>query len=230
MTAAELRDRWQSVMARIEKAALASGRKVGDIVLLPVSKGQDADKIRSAIVEAGFPHALGENYSDELVEKAAALADIGIEWHYQGALQSRKIKKLAQVADVLQTVARREELEVLARLATEGARVPNFFVQVNVSGEMQKNGCKPDALSALSEEIAKLKLSKNWLGLMTVAHDVSEVGEARVRAEFAALRDLRDRICPKGQLSMGMSGDLDLAIREGATMVRVGSDLFGARN
>ena len=102
MTAAELRDRWQSVMARIEKAALASGRKVGDIVLLPVSKGQDADKIRSAIVEAGFPHALGENYSDELVEKAAALADIGIEWHYQGALQSQNQKTRAgcgRVAD-----------------------------------------------------------------------------------------------------------------------------------
>ena len=230
MTAADLSDRWQAVMARIEKAAQASGRKASDVVLLPVSKGQDAEKIRSAILGAGFPRTMAENYSEELVEKSTVLTDLSVEWHYQGALQSRKIKKLAQVAAVLQSVARKEELEVLARLATEGARVPRFFLQVNVSGEAQKNGCSPDSLDELRDDITKLKLTKEWLGLMTVAHDVSEVGEARVRAEFERLRELRDRVFPKGQLSMGMSGDLEWAIIEGATMVRVGSDLFGSRN
>jgi len=197
-----LRAKWDEVLEAVDRAAKRSARPVDAVKILPVSKGQSIAALEAALALPRFPPRFGENYFEELEAKAAHFPS-SVEWHYQGRLQSRKIPGVLELVTVLQTVARAKEVEVMAK----GSRKPGFgfFVQVNVSSEDQKNGCPTSELPLLLERIEALGLSSALKGLMTLPSDLEIVGERRLRQEFSALRDLRDRHLPGGELSMGMS-------------------------
>jgi pyridoxal phosphate enzyme (YggS family) len=214
-------------LAAITEAERRGGRPAGSVRLLPVSKAQTAARIAEVLAHPGLPRRLGENYMDEFLAKQAApeLVGLAVEWHFIGRLQSRKVLELAATADVIHTVSRLKELELLAR----SPRVPGFLLQVNTSGAPQKGGCEPGELAPLVEQVERLGLRPRLRGLMTIPAPLEDIGEAALRAEFARLRELRDRWVAGGELSMGMSGDFELAIAEGADWVRIGSALFGSR-
>jgi len=214
------------VLDKIETAAHKAGRAPHSVKLLPVSKSQPLEVLTEALA-AGFPARFGENYLEELVAKRAAITSV--EWHYQGRLQSRKIAEIVAAADVIQTVAREKELALLAAESLRQGRAPQFFLQVNVSDESQKNGVSPAELPRLLEAVARAGLSERLRGFMCLPADLEVVGEKALRMEFARLRTLRDQHLSRGELSMGMSGDFELAIAEGSDWVRVGTALFGPR-
>ncbi len=183
--------------------------------MVAVTKGFGPEAVRAALA-AGL-HDLGENYAQELVAKAG-LAGVEARWHFLGAVQRRKIRLLAPIVDCWQGMAREVEGESLAE-ARPGASV---LVQVDTSGLPGRGGCRPEQAAALVRSLAELGLDVR--GLMTVAPPDPE----DARAGFRVVRGLADQL-GLPERSMGMSGDLELAVREGATMVRVGQALFGSR-
>ena len=207
---------------RIAKAAKLAGRDPASIRLVAVSKTKPASAIREAY--AAGQRDFGENYAQELAEKAAELADLTeLRWHFIGNLQSNKAKLVAPVAAMVQTVDSASLATALARRLPDDGRTLDVLVEVNVGGEAQKHGVTPDDLPAVMAGIAaepRLRLR----GLMTVPP--SDLGAAA--AAFEELSGLRARH-HLAELSMGMSADLELAIEAGATIVRVGSAIFGAR-
>lgn len=215
-----------SVTARI--ASAASLAKCARVRLLAVSKGQPAHAIRDL---AGLgQRAFGENYVQEAIAKQAAVADPALEWHLIGPLQSNKCREAALHFDWVQSLDRGKLVEPLARHRPSGRTALNVLVQVNIDGEPGKSGCAPDevdALAALVAEHPALRLR----GLMAIPAPWPEVGDRRTA--FRRMRALFDRLRAThagiDTLSMGMSDDFELAIAEGATMVRVGTALFGAR-
>ena len=220
---------WQDVWFRIAQAARAANRNRDTIRLLAVSKGQDVDSIR-AIYALG-QRAFGENYVQEAIAKADALADLrDIEWHLIGPLQTNKTRLAAERFAWVETVDREKIAERLA--STRDAHLPplNVCVQVNISGERSKSGVDPDAALTLLRSVIRLpRIAVR--GLMGIAEPTSDI--ARQRAQFGKLRELFETACNEGMqldtLSMGMTADLEAAIAEGATLVRVGTALFGAR-
>jgi pyridoxal phosphate enzyme (YggS family) len=196
-----------------------AGGDPATITLLAVTKGFGPE-LALAAAEAGLVD-LGENYAQELVAKAPVLADAGCEvrWHAIGRLQRNKVRSLAPIVHLWQTVDRAELGAEIARRAP-GARV---LAQVNVSDEPQKGGCAPGATADLVAQLGDLGLTVE--GLMTVGRTGDP---AEARAGFALLRRLADDLDLPVR-SMGMSGDLEAAVAEGATLVRVGSALFGPR-
>lgn len=221
---------WQDVWFRIARAARAANRNRDTIRLLAVSKGQDVDAIR-AIYALG-QRAFGENYVQEAVAKADALADLrDIEWHLIGPLQTNKTRLAAERFAWVETVDRSKIAERLA--SAREAHLPplNACVQVNISGEASKSGVEPEAALALLRSIAPLPRFA-VRGLMGIAEPTSDIG--RQRAQFRMLRELFEAARAEGMdldtLSMGMTADLEAAIAEGATLVRVGTALFGARD
>ncbi len=234
--ATDLAERFEAIRTRIARAEARAGRAAGSVQLLPVSKGQGAEILAQALSVPNFPRRFGENYLEELMSKSAELARAPdtlarppVEWHYQGRLQSRKISDIVMVADVIQTVGREKELAILQEESLRLGRAPRFFLQINVSGENQKNGAAPEELSRLIEAAEGLGLRARLMGLMCLASDLSGADEKALRREFTDLRTLRDRHLSGGALSMGMSQDFEIAIEEGADWVRVGSSIFGAR-
>lgn len=230
MTRAEaIADGLARVRARIAAAERAAGRAPGSVKLLAVSKKMPPDDVRAAL--AAGQRAFGENYAQELRDKRAALAadPAPPEWHYIGPLQSNKVKYVAGQVALVHTV---DSVALLEALAARG--VPQAcLVQVNVASEAQKRGIAPADLSALLDRFAALP-NVSCAGLMLIP-PLTEDPEA-ARPHFAALRALRDREAGRPrprvdlrELSMGMSGDLEAAIAEGATIVRVGTALFGTR-
>jgi pyridoxal phosphate enzyme (YggS family) len=215
------------IRERIARAAERSGRKLGDVKLIAVSKGHDAKVIREAF-DAG-QRAFGENYVQELTEKARALADIvaGLELHVIGSLQRNKVKDVVGLARAIHTVDRKELALEIEKRAT---RPIDVLIEVNVGREPQKSGCSPEDATALAEAIASLPKLR-LVGFMAIPPLEAEASENRPL--FAALRALRDRnlaAFPRAiELSMGMSHDFEEAILEGATIVRVGTAIFGAR-
>ena len=222
----------QAVRARIAASCVAAGRRPESVRLLAVSKTWPAASVREAV--AAGQSAFGENYVQEAVEKAAELADLlesGLEWHFIGPLQSNKTRLVAENFAWVHSVDR---LKIAERLAAQ--RPPQLAplqvcIQVNVSGEASKSGCSPDQAVALAQAVAALpRLCLR--GLMAIP----EPGEdSRLqRSRFALLRQLRDRLNAEGlgldTLSMGMSHDLEAAIMEGATIVRIGTAIFGERS
>jgi pyridoxal phosphate enzyme (YggS family) len=209
---------------RFEAAVNKAGRAPGAVRLLGVSKGQSIEKIESFLA-AGLPFwALGESYLEELVAKQTHFAARPLPWHFIGRLQSRKIPALLEKCEVLHTVTRSKELDLFPEIARD------FFIQVNVSDEDSKNGCSPLALPELLADVERRGLRRHCLGLMTLPSPVEDIGEARLRGQFGLLRELRDEHLPGGLLNMGTSGDFEIAIAEGADVVRVGSLLFGERS
>ena len=230
MTRAEaIADGLTRVRARIAAAEKAAGRAPGSVRLLAVSKKMTADDVRAAI--AAGQHAFGENYAQELRDKRTALSGDAAspEWHYIGPLQSNKVKYVAGQVSLVHTV---DSAPLLEALAARGAPQA-CLVQVNVAGEAQKRGVPPADLPALLDHFAA-RPNITCAGLMLIAPLTEAPDDAR--PHFAALRALRDREAARArpnvdlrELSMGMSGDLEAAIAEGATIVRVGTAIFGGR-
>jgi len=206
------------VQERVRRAAERAGRDPASIALVAVSKGQPADAVREA--HAAGQRLFGENYVQELRAKASALSDLAdLRWHFIGHLQRNKAKDVAGVVSCVETVGSERLAEALARHAPGPLDV---LVQVNVAGEAQKSGCAPAELDAIAERVRRCP-PLLLRGLMTVPPF-----EGDPRPHFRALAALsRARGLP--ELSMGMSGDLETAIEEGATIVRVGTAIFGAR-
>ncbi|MFV0664007.1 YggS family pyridoxal phosphate-dependent enzyme [Denitromonas sp.] len=219
----------QAVIARIAAAAQAYGRRPDDIRLLAVSKTWPAECVAEA-ADAG-QRAFGENYVPEGADKAEALLGRGLEWHFIGPLQSNKTRLVANAFDWVHSIDR---LKIAERLSAQRdpARPPlNVCLQVNVSGEASKSGVAPDAVPALAAAVAGLP-GLRLRGLMAIPEPTDDV--ALLRSRFAGLREQRDALNAAGlaldTLSMGMSHDLEAAIAEGATIVRVGTAIFGARH
>jgi pyridoxal phosphate enzyme (YggS family) len=219
----------QRVLESVSEACKRAGRQSSEVEILPVSKGQTTQTILSALKTPEFPQRLGENYFQELSTKKLDLAILHpkLEWHYLGALQSRKLAELAPAVHTIHSVSRIKELERFVSLALES--IPYIYVQFNVSGESSKGGFNPEEGLRVKEKIEELGLGKKLKGLMTLASPLENVGESLVRREFSLLRQLRDKFFPNKGLSMGMSSDFPIAIEEGATCIRLGTVLFGAR-
>ncbi len=214
---------------RIARAAEAAGRDAAEVRLLAVSKTWPADSVREAV--AAGQRAFGENYVQEGAEKVDALAGLGLEWHFIGPLQSNKTRLVANRFAWVHSIDR---LKIAERLSAQrDAHLPplEVCIQVNVSGEASKSGVAPAELPALAQAVAGLPRLR-LRGLMAIPEPTSDV--AVQRARFAALRELRDQLNAGGlaldTLSMGMSDDLEAAIAEGSTMVRVGTAIFGSRS
>lgn len=214
------------VRARIREAAQASQRDLATIGLLAVSKTKPAQAIRKA--HAAGIGDFGENYLQEALGKQQELADLDLIWHFIGPIQSNKTK---QIAEHFQWVHSVDRLKIAQRLSDQRpAHLPplNICLQVNVSGEASKAGCTPEELAALAQAVTQLPQLR-LRGLMTIPEPTDDITEQH--AAFARLRELRDNLdLDLDSLSMGMSHDLEAAIAEGATWVRIGTALFGARD
>lgn len=214
-----------AVRARI---AAAAGSRSESVQLVAVSKTQPADALRAAF--AAGQRAFGENYLQEARAKQAQLQDLVIEWHFIGALQSNKCAEVARHFDWVQTVDRAKLAPLLAQHRRPDQTPLNVLIQVNIDAESSKAGVVPDAVAALARNIDALP-SLRLRGLMAIPAPHPDPGQrrasfARLKALFDALRIDHPEV---DTLSMGMSEDYELAIAEGATMVRIGSRVFGDR-
>ena len=212
----ELIERLRANLARVRERVSATGRDLASVRLVAVTKTFGLAEVRAAH-ELGL-RTFAENYVDELCEKRRATHDLGVTWHYLGALQTNKIARACECAEVLSAVARAKELEKIAT-ASPGKTID---VQVDFTGEARRNGVAPGEVAALVELARSLSLHVR--GLMVVAPP----GEQATRAAFVATARLADEF-GLAERSMGMSDDLELACELGTTEVRLGRALFGAR-
>ena len=213
-------ERLEAVRMRIERAAIAAGRDPAEVTLVAISKRHPPEAIRAAF--AAGQRDFGENYAQEFAEKAEALADLeGLRLHFVGHLQRNKAKLVAGEAAVVHTVDSLALAQAIERRA-EG-RSPKILIQVNVAGEAQKSGVAPGDVAALAASIAR-ETSLEVVGLMTIPP-----AERDPRPHFRALATLGRELGLR-ELSMGMSDDLEAAVAEGATLVRVGTAIFGPRS
>jgi PLP dependent protein len=227
------------VRARLEDATTSAGRAPGTVRLIAVSKFQPASAVRDAY--AAGQRDFGENYVQELQEKARELADLpDVRWHMIGHLQRNKVRLVTSLASVVHTVHSVElarELDKRAaavsivgarRFAPEDARL-SVFVEVNVGGEAQKSGCAPDELAQVLDAIADAA-SLNLAGLMCVPpHTTDPSGARPFFDELLRLREVHGGAQRLPELSMGMTADLEHAVAAGATLVRIGTAIFGQR-
>lgn len=227
----EFRRNLDAVQGRIAAAAERAGRSADEVRLLPVSKTVPEERVRMAIA-AGM-HQLGENKVQEAKRKSENLADLDVSWAVVGHLQTNKARDVAAFAAEFQALDSLRLAEALDRRLQAAGRSLDVFVQVNTSGEESKYGLSPDEVPAFLAALPRFETLRVQ-GLMTLALFSSDL--ERVRACFVRLRTLRDRardtdpdLIGPGELSMGMSGDFEVAIDEGATCVRVGQALFGSR-
>lgn len=229
----QVAERLLALRARLAAAARAAGRAPDDVQLLLASKTMSAQVVRAAVLAGA--QLLGENRVQELVAKAPELADLAPTWHVIGPLQSNKVNAALRWAARVQSVAALDLAERLSRRCEAVDRDLEVMVQVNVSGETTKSGVAPEAALDLAAAVAALPRLR-LTGLMTIGARSDDAG--LVRAGYAHLRGLRDALVSSGvpgtgdasELSMGMSGDLELAVAEGATVVRIGSAVFGPRS
>lgn len=213
------------VGVRIREAAQAVERDPDEVRLLAVSKTQSADAIREAN-DAG-QRDFGENYLQEALEKQGQLGDRSLVWHFIGPIQSNKTKPIAEHFDWVHSVDRLKIAQRLSDQRPEHLAPLNICLQVNVSGEASKSGCEPQDVRELAHAIAALPRLR-LRGLMAIPEPTDDPAEQR--AAFARLRQLKSELdLSLDTLSMGMSQDLEAAITEGATWVRIGTALFGAR-
>lgn len=220
---------WQAVSERIDVAVRSAGRPAGSVRLLAVSKTFPAEAVRA--VYAAGQRAFGENKVQEGAAKRQALADLrDVEWHLIGPLQTNKSRVAAGSFDWVESVDRLKIAQRLSALRPQSMGPLNVLVQVNVSGEASKSGVVPDEALALAKEVAELPRLR-LRGIMGIPAPADDV--AQQRAQFRRLRQCFEQFRAAGlavdTLSMGMSGDLEAAVAEGATQVRVGTAIFGAR-
>jgi pyridoxal phosphate enzyme (YggS family) len=219
----------QATRQAIEQAAKTARRNVTEVRLLAVSKTFPAAAVRVAY--AGGQVAFGENYLQEALDKMAELSDLPIEWHFIGPIQSNKTRPIAENFAWVHGVDRMKIAERLSEQRPQHLPLLNICLQVNVSGEQSKSGVAPDEVAGLARSVALLPNLK-LRGLMTIPSPAAD--EVAQRLPFAQMRDLLDGLNSQGMaldtLSMGMSHDFPAAIREGATIVRIGTAIFGSRN
>jgi pyridoxal phosphate enzyme (YggS family) len=224
-----LGERLTLLRRRIDAACTVAGRRPEEVRLLLASKGVDAEVVREAANQGAT--LLGENRVQELAAKAPRLQGLGIEWHMIGHLQSNKVRQALEWARLIQSVDRPSLLGALEREAARRGEDVEVLMQVNTSGEATKSGVRPEEARAFAHRIASTP-GVRLRGLMTIALHAADPEGARPC--FRLLRNLRDELEAEGLgplpvLSMGMSGDLEVAIEEGSTLIRVGTAIFGAR-
>jgi len=228
MMPTELERNISEVDRRIRAAEVAAGRPAGCVSLLAVSKTKPSELVRQAY-GLGL-RAFGENYAQEMAEKAAALADLPISWHFIGPIQSNKTSVIAEVSDWVHSVDRLKIARRLSEQRPDDKGPLNILVQVKTSDEDSKSGVQLDAVPELVSAIHELP-GLTLRGLMTIPAPATD--QAVQREPFRQLSALLDRLSRSSPqldtLSMGMSGDLEAAVSEGASIVRVGTDIFGAR-
>jgi pyridoxal phosphate enzyme (YggS family) len=216
----------QAIRRRISEALQGDSR---DISIVAVAKGQPREAIAAAF--AAGCRDFGESYAQEALPKMATLRDLGATWHFIGRLQANKAREVAEAFDWVHAVDRSRIATALARARPEGLAELNVCIQVNISGEATKGGVAPADAMALASEIAAMPRLK-LRGLMGMAGLDADL--ATQRRQFALLRRTREDIVAGGiamdTLSMGMSQDFEAALAEGATMVRIGTAIFGERN
>jgi pyridoxal phosphate enzyme (YggS family) len=233
-----LRETLPRVRASIAEAARSAGRDPGDVRLVAVTKGHPVEAVRAAL-DAGLDD-LGENRVDELAAKRGELGPQdafrtrAVRWHMIGHVQSRKAKHVAGLADMVHSVDSLKLAEKLGQAAAESGRTLDVLVQVNTSGEAAKGGFTTEESESTVDSILRICEITGLVvrGLMTMAPLTDD--ERVLGATFAGLRELRDRLRSRSErvgaeLSMGMTNDLAVAVREGSTMVRIGTALFGER-
>lgn len=214
----------REVQTRIARACINAGRDPQSVRLLAVSKWHSPDAIRAAY--AAGQRDFGENYAQELLEKAKALSDLeDLRFHFIGNLQSNKAKLLAPVCYAVQTIAKESVARALHERVVLAGRRLSVMLQVNVAGEAQKAGIAASEVPALVARVREFS-GLSLVGLMTIPPADDEQAARDAYRELAVLAKVHNL----PQLSMGMSDDLELAIREGATQVRVGTAIFGERS
>jgi pyridoxal phosphate enzyme (YggS family) len=216
------------VKSKIAGAASRSGRRAEEVQLMAVTKTFSAEIVREAVDEG--LHVLGENRVQELLAKRPLLPST-VQWHLIGHLQSNKVRKVLPVVEAIHSVDNVDIAADINRIATELGLFPKVYLEVNVAGESTKFGFDPRAMDAVLEQLLTLERLEIQ-GLMCVPPYTEN--EEENRKHFVRLRELRDRLETKAGiklpgLSMGMSGDYAVAVEEGATIVRVGSAIFGSR-
>lgn len=221
-----LADNLSAIYARIASAAQAAGRDPASVQLLAVSKTKPASAIRE--IHAAGVCDFGENYLQEALTKQQALSDLPLIWHFIGPIQSNKTKAIAEHFDWVHSVDRLKIAQRLSEQRPAGLAPLNICLQVNVSGEGSKSGCAPADLPTLAKAVAALP-NLRLRGLMAIPEPTDD--RAAQEAAFATLRQLQEGLgLGLDTLSMGMSHDLEAAIAQGATWVRIGTALFGARD
>lgn len=219
----EIREALARVQDRIERACARAGRASSEVALIAVSKAHPDEAVRAAY-DAGL-RVFGENYAQELAHKASALEELDIRWRFIGHLQRNKIKLIERARATVDTVDSARLAEAISARAVAQERTVELLLQVNVGGEAQKSGCTAAEVPALVDAVRALP-NVDLRGLMTVAPHYEDPEDAR--PAFAALRELAAAHALP-ELSMGMTHDLEAAVQEGATMLRIGTALFGPR-
>ncbi len=229
----DILSRYKAVKKRIRKACESSGRDPDSIILVAVSKTKpDEDVLR--LLQHGQFH-FGENRAKALEDRMESIENNSAVWHFIGNLQTNKIKYMVHRVNWIESIHKKKALKEVEKRASEIDRTINVLIQVNISGEGQKSGCEPEELEDILTYAQKLEYTRvmGLMGMATFADDPESV-----RPEFRLLRELRDShrhlenspAVQLNHLSMGMTNDLEIAISEGATMVRVGTAIFGERN
>jgi len=228
----EIISRYEQVQQRIKNACKDSGRDPEEIMLVAVSKTKpDEDVLK--LIEHGHYH-FGENRAKALQDRMESVKNPAAVWHFIGNLQTNKIKYMVERVNWIQSIHKKKALKEVEKRASEINRVINVLIQVNISEEDQKSGCDPEQLEGMLKYAQNLKYTKvrGLMGMATFTDDLDVV-----RPEFKLLRKLRDDhqqlsggSVDLKHLSMGMTNDLEVAIQEGSTMVRVGTAIFGERN
>jgi len=227
----DIPSRLDDIRIRIAQAAARAGRDAAHVRLVAVSKTFDADSVRAAAAAGQLD--FGENRVQEALQKKAGLTDFLIKWHLIGPLQSNKARKAAEAFAWIHSIESVDLLRRLDRAAMEAATAPRVLVQVDLAGEATKHGAPPEAVRAILEAGRDCRTVR-VVGLMTLPPWFDDADGAR--PYFRRLRQLRDRLRDEGtpadmlqELSMGMSHDFETAVEEGATIVRVGTAIFGQR-
>lgn len=227
-----IKDRYSSIQKRISAACEKAGRNPSEITLVAVSKTKP-DKDVLALLKEGQLH-FGENRAKALETRMENIDDSTIKWHFIGNLQTNKIKYMAHRVNWIQSIHKKKALKEVEKRAAENNRIIDVLIQVNISQEDQKSGCDPEQIADMLKFAQDLKHTKvrGLMGMATFTDD-PEV----VRPEFKQLHNLREEhkhliggSVTLEHLSMGMTNDLEIAIEEGSTMVRIGTAIFGERN
>ncbi|MCP9291209.1 YggS family pyridoxal phosphate-dependent enzyme [Gracilimonas sediminicola] len=222
----------KSIQQKIEKVATDAGRDPKEITLVAVSKTKPNEDILEAVTAGHLQ--FGENRMKELEDKMAEIELTDVVWHFIGNIQTNKIKYIADRVNWIHSVEKAKYLKEIEKRAGKANRVVNALIQVNISGEKQKGGCEPEDLANILESAQNYDhvIVRGLMGMATFVDDPEDV-----RSEFKLLKELFDSHQKYNEgsvnlehLSMGMTNDMEVAIQEGATMVRIGSAIFGERN
>ena len=226
----QIRRNLEEMKRRLEDAARRAGRDPADIRLVAVTKTVGLERLKEAV--AAGHNLFGENYVQEAKTKITSLGP-GLTWHFIGHLQSNKAKAAVELFDLIHSVDRASLAQALEQAAARRDKIQDILLQVNLAGEASKSGTAPEDAQDLLSEIGKMPHLR-VLGLMTMPPWFDD--PERVRPYFRALRELRDRLRglqlgegDLSELSMGMTGDFEVAVSEGATLVRIGTAIFGRR-